>query len=192
MQNGPLSSFGSPPSAFEDAFQRAHAHTCSAAARGSASSVGDTTGPDVVDGDDQVGAERVLGGAELLHVLRDPVEWLLTLAHRLAAGDPDDIVAVDRLRATFRARLAGRPVGVRKSDALTAFGLLVGAFDPNVVLHAVTKTIADGVATMLACEGAALAAHLACLADMLPAVAVPRACGSRPRRGQTSHAHHTP
>jgi hypothetical protein len=193
MQNGPFSPFGSSPSAFEDAFQRAHAHTCPAAALwGSASSVGDTPGFDVADGNAAAGAERMLGGAELLHVVREPVEWLLTLAHRLAAGDPDDVAAVDRLRATFHARLAGRPVGVRRSDALTAFGLLVGALDPSVVLQAVTKTIADGVATMLACEGAALAAHLTGLADVVPAVAVHRACGSRPQRGQTSRAHYTP
>lgn len=193
MQNGPFSPFGSPPSAFEDAFQRAHAHTCPAAAlRGSASSVADTPGSDVPDGNAAAGAERMLGGAELLHVVREPVEWLLTLAHRLAAGDPDDVASVDRLRATFHARLAGRPIGVRRSDALTAFGLLVGALDPSVVLQAVTHAIADGVATMLTSEGVALAAHLTGLANVLPAVAVHRARGSRPRRGQTSRAHHTP
>jgi len=195
MQNNPCSPFGLPPSALEDAFQRAHAHTCAAVAalRGSpASSVGDTPGPEVADRDDEAGAERVLRGAELLHVVREPVEWLLTLAHRLASGDPDDVAAVDRLRATFHTRLAGRPIGVRRSDALTAFGLLVSALDPSVVLQSVTKTIADGVATMLGCEGAALASHLASLADATPSVAVHRACVSRPRRNRTSRTNHTP
>jgi hypothetical protein len=193
MQNEPQSPFGLPPSALENAYKRAHglAFLTAELGAGASSSLGDT--PDVGDRDDaDVDAERLLGGAELLHVVREPVEWLLTLAHRLASSDPEDVAAVDRLRAAFHARLAGRPIGVRITDALTAFGLLVSALDPSVVLQSVTRSIADGVATMLACESAALAAQLASLADALPAVSVQRTCVPRPRRGRTPRAHHTP
>lgn len=193
MQNDPMSPFGLSPSAFENAYQRAHGRAFLTAElrAGAASSLGDT--PDAGDPDDaEVDAERALGGAELLHVVREPVEWLLTLAHRLASGDPDDVAAIDRLRAAFHARLAGRPIGVRVTDALTGFGLLVGALDPSVVLQSVTKTIADGVATMLACESAALAAQLASIADALPAMPLHRPRAPRSRRGRTSGTHHTP
>jgi hypothetical protein len=184
MQNEPLSPFGLPPSAFETAYKRAHV---TAGPRGGAASHDDT--PD--DGaDDDGDAERLLGGPELLHVVREPVEWLLTLAYRLASSDPEDVAAIDRLRAAFHARLAGRPIGVRVTDALTAFGLLVGALDPSVVLQSVTRTIADGVATMVAFEGAALAAQLASLAEAMPATPVHHACIPRPRRSRTSRTHH--
>jgi hypothetical protein len=190
MQNKPPSPFGLPPSAFENAYKRAHgqARLTAEPHAGTESPLDDS--PDDGDGDgDDVDSERLLGGAELLHVVREPVEWLLTLAHRLAASDPEDVAAVDRLRAAFHARLAGRPIGVRVTDALTAFGLLVGALDPGVVLQSVTRTIADGMATMLAFESAALAAQLASLAEALPATPVHHACV--PRRSRTSRTHHT-
>ena len=193
MQNDPLSPFGLPPSAFENAYKRAHGQArLTAEPRAGAGSHDDT--PDDGDGDDDaddVDAERLLGGAELLHVVREPVEWLLTLAHRLASSDPEDVAAVDRLRAAFHARLAGRSIGVRVTDALTGFGLLVGALDPRVVLQSVTRTIADGVATMVAFEGAALAAQLASLAEALPATPVHHACVPGARRGRTSRTPHT-
>src|SRR4051812_49073512 len=91
-------------------------------------------------------AESSLDGAALLRVVREPVEWLLTLAYRLSACDPVDAAAVDRVRAAFQARLAGRPSGVRTTDLLVVFGLLVGALDPGIVLRAVSETIGDGLA----------------------------------------------
>jgi hypothetical protein len=195
MQNDPQSPFGLPPSAFENAYKRAHGQAClTGEPRAGAESHDDT--PDDGDGDgdgdgDDGEAERLLGGAELLHVVREPVEWLLALAHRLASSDPEDVAAVDRLRAAFHARLAGRSIGVRVTDALTAFGLLVSALDPSMVLQSVTRTIADGVSTLLAFESAALAAQLASLADASPATPVHHACVPRPRRGRTSRTHHT-
>jgi hypothetical protein len=193
MQNDPQSPSGLPPSAFESAYKRAHGQArLTAEPRAGIASHDDT--PDDGDGDcdaDDVDAERLLGGAELLHVVREPVEWLLTLAHRLASSDPEDVAAIDRLRAAFRARLAGRSIGVRVTDALTAFGLLVSALDPSMVLQSVTRTIADGVSTLLAFEGAALAAQLASLVEAPPATPVHHACVPRPRRGRISRTHHT-
>jgi hypothetical protein len=127
--------------------------------------------------------EPLLGGAELLRAAREPIEWLLTLAHRLAAGEPEETAAVDRMRAAFHSLLAGRAIGVRMSDVLIVFALLVGALDPGVVHEAVARTIADGVATLLTYEGVSLAAQLARIANSLPAT-VHHARASR-RRGRT-------
>jgi len=174
------------PGALDAAFQRAHAelNVAEAAAIAEEAALGPEPDPD----DDA--AERLLVGDELLHVARAPVEWLLALAHRLAAGDSDDVAALDRLNAAFHSRLAGRSIGVRGSDVLTAFGILVGALDRAVVLEAATKTIADGVATILVCEEVSLAADLANLVHAMP-VAVQCVRIPRSRRPvSASHRNH--
>jgi hypothetical protein len=209
MHNDPHSPFspcGLPPNALEDAFQRAHTHARTTAPLGGAAAP-------TVDPSSRVAPcnhacaddEPLLDDDELLRVLSEPIEWLLTLAHRLASGESDDVAAVDRLRAAFHARLAGRPIGVRMSDVLTTFALLLGAFDPGVVLQAVTRTIADGMATILTCDGAVVAAQLASVADALPAMArlvsiadalparfIDRACVPRRRRSRTARTTTTP
>jgi len=133
-------------------------------------------------GDTEPHDEPLLDGAQLLRAARDPIEWLLTLAHRLAAGEPEETAAVDRMRAAFHARLAGRAIGVRMRDVLVVFGLLLGAIDPDVVHEGVARTIADGVAMLLTYEGISLAAQLARIANCTPATVHRRA--SR-RRGST-------
>ena len=124
-------------------------------------------------------AEPLLDGPALLRVVREPVEWLLALAHRLSACDPVDTAAVDRVRAAFHARLAGRPSGVRTTDLLVVFGLLVGALDPSIVLRAVSETIGDGLAAVLGSE-ASLAFHITGTADASAAL--------RPGRTRTRHS----
>jgi hypothetical protein len=126
--------------------------------------------------------EPVLDGAELLGVLREPIEWLLALAQRLADADPVDTTAVERLRTAFHARLAGRAACVRKTDVLVVFGLLVGALDPSVVVRAVSNTIGDGLAAVLEAE-TPLAGHLTGavdpIADLFAALRPSRAGGRR-------------
>jgi hypothetical protein len=112
--------------------------------------------------------EPLLSGDQLLHLLRVPIDWLLMLAQRLAAADPDDVAAVERLRAAFVSRAAGRPVGWRLTDVLLVAGILVGALDLDVVLDAAAKTLGEGMATMMATQQAGLVAQLAALADTLP------------------------
>jgi hypothetical protein len=183
VQKVPRSPFDLSPGALDEAFQRAHAELHAAEAAAAAEEA--ASGADHLDGDD---ADRMLLGDELLHAVREPIEWLLSLAHRLAAGDRDDVAAIDHLSAAFHSRLAGCATGVRMSDVLTAFALLVGALDPRAVLQAATKTIADGVSTILLCEGAALAAQLASLAEAVP-VAVQRVCAPRAQRRRAPHTH---
>ena len=190
MQNDPH--FPCHPSgvalgALEEAFQLRPAHSRTTAPRGTAATpafcpVSRCNPSEGTDPDD----EPVLDGPDLLRAVREPLEWLLTLAHRLAGDEPEEVAAIDRLRAAFHARLAGRAIGVRHSDMLIGFALLIGALDPAIVLEGVRRTIADGVATLLTFEGLAVAAQIASIADRVP-VAVHRARTqahgrARPRR----------
>jgi hypothetical protein len=187
MQNDPRLPF-SPLTlslgALDDALQRVHARargTPHAAAAPRVGRAADTEPSLAAESQD----ERLLDGAELLRTAREPIEWLLTLAHRLAGGDPEEVAAIDRLRSAFHARLAGRTVGVRMRDVLIAFALLVGALDPSVVVDGVARTVADGVATVLTYEGFALATQLARIAERVPGAVVHHVCGSLPRRPRT-------
>jgi len=110
-------------------------------------------------GTDERTVDQLVDSAELFRVLREPVEWILALAHRLAGGDPVDIAAIARLHAAFHARLTGRPTGIRKTDLLVVFGLLFGALDPSVVFRTVSGTIGDGLAAVLGSESP-LALHI--------------------------------
>ena len=192
MQNDPHCAcfpFAAPLGAHEEAFQRAHAHARATAPHASAGGpqatpISRTDPPDDPETavDAAIEEEPLLDGEDLLRAAREPIEWLLTLAHRLAANDPEEIAAIDRLRAAFHARIAGRAIGVRMSDVLVAFALLVGALDHRIVLEGVTRTIADGVATLLTYEGVALAAQLARVADRLSVTTLHPPRSPRPRR----------
>lgn len=127
------------------------------------------------------------GPAELLRILREPIDWILTVAHRLASGDPDDVAAIDRVRAAFHATLAlGRFIAPRPSDVLAVCGILLGALDPQVIMRAVTDGIHDGINAALDSDGSrALAFHLAELADVFAPVRPRRsAVRRRPRARQ--------
>ena len=166
--------------ALEEAFLHAHVHARATAPPGATADptvcpVSGTGSPDTADPHD----EPLLDGAQLLRAAREPIEWLLTLAHRLAAGEPEETAAIDRMRAAFHARLAGRAIGVRMRDVLVVFGLLLGALDPRVVHDGVARTVADGVAMLLTYEGVSLAAQLARIADSMPTTVHQRASRRR-------------
>jgi len=137
--------------------------------------------------------DQLLDGTELLRVIREPVEWILALAHQLADSDPVDVAAIVRLRAAFHARLAGRPTGIRKTDLLVVVGLLVSALDPSVVVRAVSDTIGDGLAAVFGSESP-LALHITDtvhpftpLAELLATLPPKRAGGSRRAGPARSH-----
>lgn len=119
--------------------------------------------------------------AALLRVVREPVEWALRLAHQLANGDPVDVAAVDRVRAAFHARLAGRRMAMRTTDLLIVLGLLVTALDPSVVLEAVSETLGDGLAAVLHAE-APILAHFTRVPGSPPR------CARSARRGRASRS----
>jgi len=137
--------------------------------------------------------DPLLDGAELLRAICEPVEWVLVLAHKLAGTDSVDVAAIARLRAAFHAWLAGRPAGIRKSDLLVVFGLLVGALDPSVVVNAVSDTIGDALAEELGSESPLVlqitdtVALLASLVKLLAALPPPPAGGLRPACPVRSH-----
>jgi hypothetical protein len=184
MQKASVHPFGLSFSALEEAFQRARAEL-----RASQAAAAENAGNADEEASEPFG-EPLLMGHELLLAVREPIEWLLALVRRLAAGDPDDVAAIDRVTAAFHNRLGCGSHGVTVADALTAFGILIGALDPQIVLAAASKTLADGVVTVLNVEGAALVAQLEQLADALPTT-VRRSCASRAHRGHRSRARHT-
>jgi hypothetical protein len=130
---------------------------------------------------DEPTVELPIDGADLLRVIREPIEWTLALAERLAGDDPVDLTAVARLRAAWLARLAGQPARIRKTDVLIVFGLLVGALDPSAVVRAVSDTIGDGFAAVLGAE-ASLGIHLGTVNPFADLLAVLRLQCSGKRR----------
>jgi hypothetical protein len=140
-QNNP-----SPASFFDQAFARARARID---AERTLPDPDPASSEDEPGDDDERPVDELLDGAELLREIREPVEWILALAHELAGADPVDVAAVARLRAAFHARLAGQPARLRKTDLLVVLGLLIAAFDPSVVVRAVSDTISEGLAAVL-------------------------------------------
>jgi hypothetical protein len=166
MQNDPhcsLFGLGLRVSPLEDAFERAHAHARAKAPHDTGSMLGACSVSHARESEDDstqsAPDEELLHGTELLCALREPIEWLLTLAHRLAADESEEIAAVDQLRAAFHAALAGRAIGVRMQDALVAFALLLSALDPDIVHGDIARCAADGVVTLLRLEAVSPAAQ---------------------------------
>jgi hypothetical protein len=135
------------------------------------------TGGNILDGDAAPVADPVVGDvetdatgtadadgrlelAELLDVLRDPIEWVFTVAERRAQGDPIDIAAIHRVRDAVLHRVNAVIVGVpraeslrmRSADLWTVAELLIDALDPSLVarvLREVGTFLADALATGL-------------------------------------------
>jgi hypothetical protein len=190
MQNrNPSQNNSSQPSILDQAYARARANLTGE--RPSTETISTPIG-NAASTDDRT-VDQLLDGAELLRVIREPVEWLLALAHQLAGADPVDVAAIVRLRAAFHARLAGRPTGVRKTDLLVVFGLLVGALDPSVVVHAVPDTIGDRLAAVLDSESplalpiAGAVDPITSLMELLSALPTQRAGGPRCACSVCSH-----
>lgn len=104
------------------------------------------------DSDEENAEPLLVNGAQLLSTVREPVEWLLDLAGRLAGDDPVDAAAVARVHKAFCARLRGQPAHLRPSDLFIVLGLLLSALDPRVAARAVADTVGDGIAAVLRTE----------------------------------------
>ncbi len=104
------------------------------------------------DPDEEHTEPLLVTGAQLLGAVREPVEWLLDLARRLAGDDPVDAAAVARVHEAFCARLRGQPAHLRPSDLFIVIGLLLSALDPRVAARAVADTVGEGVAAVLGTE----------------------------------------
>jgi hypothetical protein len=106
------------------------------------------------DPDEETTEPLLVNGAQLLSAVREPIEWLLDLARRLAGDDPVDAAAVARVHAAFCARLQGQPAHVRPSDLFIVLGLLLSALDPRVAARVVADTVGGGAAAILDAEPA--------------------------------------
>lgn len=68
----------------------------------------------------------------LFSAFQDAFEWAFDIAGNLAREYPEEIAAVERVRAFMRKRIAGRPAHVRADDVLFAFGLVIGAIERDL------------------------------------------------------------
>jgi hypothetical protein len=108
--------------------------------------------------------------AELLGVLRDPIEWVFTLAERRAQDDPIDIAAIHRVRDAVLHRVNAVIIGapdtesprMRTADLWTVAELLIDALDPSLVarvLREVGTSLADALAAGLPFAPSLVANH---------------------------------
>jgi len=71
----------------------------------------------------------------LFAAFSDALEWALSRAGSLARPYPDEVAAVQRVRAFVRRRLDGDPAHVRSDDLLFTLGLIAGALQRDVMPH---------------------------------------------------------
>ena len=71
----------------------------------------------------------------LFAAFSDALEWALSRAGALARPYPDEVAAVQRVRAFVRRRLDGDPAHVRSDDLLFTLGLIAGALQRDVMPH---------------------------------------------------------
>lgn len=129
--------------------------------------------------------------AELLGVMRDPIEWVFTLAERRAKADPVDVAAIHRVRDAVLHRINAIIVGapsaesprIRSTDLLTVGGFLFDALDPSLVqraLGSVRTGLADALNAMLQVELAGNEADAAVPfpGNGAPSMAPPPWCGA--------------
>jgi hypothetical protein len=68
----------------------------------------------------------------LLRAFRDACEWVLDVAAHIARRYPEEVAAVERVRAYVRARIAGRPAQLRGDDLLFTFALVLAAIERDL------------------------------------------------------------
>ena len=64
--------------------------------------------------------------------LQDSIDWALDIAVKLADGDKDELVAIERVREYARAWLEGEAVEVDMSDVWTTLAILFAAIELDV------------------------------------------------------------
>lgn len=68
----------------------------------------------------------------LYRALSDSIEWALDVAAKLAAPYPEEVEAVENVRAFVRAKLAGQSAQVRLVDVMLTFGIIVAAIETDL------------------------------------------------------------
>lgn len=68
----------------------------------------------------------------LFQAFREAFEWALDVAAQLARDYPEEVEAVERVRAFMRKRIGGEPAHVAVEDILFTFGLIIGAIERDL------------------------------------------------------------
>ena len=68
----------------------------------------------------------------LYSALRDSIEWALDIAAKLAEPYPEEVAAIENVRAFVRAKLAGQEAKVRLVDVMLTFGIIIAAIERDL------------------------------------------------------------
>jgi hypothetical protein len=68
----------------------------------------------------------------LFRAFKDASEWVLDCAAHTARDFPDEVAAVERVRAFMHARNAGRPAHLRVEDLLFTFALVLATIERDL------------------------------------------------------------
>ncbi len=68
----------------------------------------------------------------LFRAFLEAFEWTLDVARGFARDFPEEVAAVERVRAFMRRRVAGQAAHVRIEDVLFTFGLIMGAVERDL------------------------------------------------------------
>src|ERR1041385_4267467 len=77
-------------------------------------------------------AKDPLDWTPLFSAFKEAFEWALDVGAQLARDYPEEVEAVERVRAFMRKRIAGIPAHVRIDDVLFTFGLIIGAIERDL------------------------------------------------------------
>jgi hypothetical protein len=78
----------------------------------------------------------------LVKAFRSAFEWTLDVAADLASEYPEEVAAVERVRAYLHARIDGRTANLGVDDALFTFALLLGAIERELGAPAPSRSSA--------------------------------------------------
>ncbi len=81
---------------------------------------------------EEVSGVGPLDWTPLFSAFQEAFEWALNVATSLARDFPEEVDAVERVRAFMRKRIAGLPAHVRADDVLFTFGLIIGAIERDL------------------------------------------------------------
>jgi hypothetical protein len=68
----------------------------------------------------------------LFQAFEEAFDWALDVAAQLARDYPEEVEAVERVRAFMHARIAGEPAHASVEDILFTFGLIIGAIERDL------------------------------------------------------------
>jgi hypothetical protein len=68
----------------------------------------------------------------LYSALRESIEWALDVAAKLAAPYPEEVEAIENVRAFVRAKLGGQAAQVRLVDVMLTFGIIIAAIERDL------------------------------------------------------------